>query len=278
MNSLFNHWEKSDQNVMQYICNDVINTELDIKNKKESNDFCGVIIDGRDRNWNTIEDYCAIKSFKLFSEYNYPIFVFLHNNANFLNNEFSLLDSWRLNLIEISQLNSLDKYTNFMIKELFFRIPEKFENILIFQSDSGLIKSGWEKFILDNKIDLIGAHFQHQPSVEVLYNNQWQNILNFRTQFCNGGFTFRKASLCRKVSKEFGFLNHREFSAPNNKKCQEDLWFSYFLYGIGLAKIPTLEQACFFSRDPIDLNTYLNKKSYGFHRPVGINKFLCTQH
>lgn len=278
MNSLFNHWEKSDQNVMQYICNDVINTELDIKNKKESDDFCGIIVDGRDRNWNTIEDYCTIKSFKLFSERNYPVFVFLHNNVGFLNNEFSLLDQWRITLIEIPKLNNLFEYSKFCIKELYFRIPEEFENILTFQSDGFLYKNGWEKFVLNNNFDLIGSHWFHNASIMFKEDGKYFDFPFQPTNVGNGAFSFRKASKMRKISNMFSKLDLIEKGNPDFKPPLEDLFYFYFGYGSGICKKPTLEQACFFSRDPLDEKTYNKKKSFGFHRPVDENFFCCRVH
>ena len=54
----------------------------------------------------------------------------------------------------------------------------------------------------------------------------------------------------RKISNIFGKLDLIEKGNPDFKPPLEDLFYFYLGYGSGICKKPTLEQACFFSRDP----------------------------
>lgn len=278
MKNLFNHWKLKDQNVMIKICSDVLIADLEIK--PVSNDFCFIFIEGRNRKINYLQDFAAFRSTKIYSEYNYPIFCFVKNIKKFLNNRTDLIKKWNINIIQIDKLKNLDEYSNFCIKELYFILNKKYENIVTIQSDGFFIKNGWEKFILDNNFDYIGSHWQHIAGINILENKpkKLQNKLdNFFTQVGNGAFSYRKASKMRKISKTFSKYNLIERNAPNNKKPPEDLFFSLgFMEGI--CKLPTLKNCCEWSKDPITLDMYEKKASFGFHHPVEFNQYCCNLH
>ncbi len=276
MNSLFNHWEKSDWNVMQYICKDILNQELDIESKKKSEEILFIYLDGRLRSYNFLEDWAAFKSTKLYSEYNYQTWAFLNENViDFLDKK--TIKDYRITFIPIKPLNSLTEYSKFIVNNLYNLIPNNFKYLCFYQSDGFLMRCGWEKYCIDNDFAFIGAHFQHNPAIEIVNNGKWENILNFYTYGFNGGFSFRKLNIMKKFSELYGNLEQREMFTEN-KWPQEDLQTGYWVYGTEMAKMPTKNQACIFSKDPCSLNMIKNRASFGFHRCVDKNKYLCTEH
>jgi hypothetical protein len=82
MNFINKNKNQEDLEILGKICFDTLTSNLDIK--QQSDNFCGIYFEGRDREINCIEDFSVIHSFKNFSEYNYPIFVFSPNSNNLL--------------------------------------------------------------------------------------------------------------------------------------------------------------------------------------------------
>ncbi len=261
MNLLYNQKPIEDKFLIYHIGTPIINAELDIENKTKSDEFCGVFVEGRNREVNCFEDFMTLKSFKLYSEYNYPIFVFLNNSKNFLNNNHWLINKWRINVIKIPEITNLQDFSRFCIQQLFFKIPNYIENVLTLQPDGLLLKSGWEKYIKDNNFDLIGAHWQHRTTLEVKTNNGWQRMLFNPVYGCNCGFSFRKAPKMRLISTKFNNYTLRQI---NDDNLSEDSYFSYLGFGSGLCKLPTLKECDQFSKDPITLDIYNDKNNLPF--------------
>lgn len=268
MELLYKNRSKEDQNFIKYVCLDILSTPC--KEKSRSNFFGGIFIDGRNREINCFEDYACFHSFATFSEYSYPIFAFVNNTNNFLDNNSFLIDKYNIKIIKINELNSLETYSTFCIKELYFNIPQEIEHIITLQPDAMIIKNGYESYLLNKNFVYVGAPWLHSPAIEYLDKDDiWRPFLN-PTIIGNGGMSYRKASFCRWASQNFGNLILRESFAENNKKPQEDLFYSVIANAIN-HQMPTIEEAKIFSIDPLDKIDYNNKISYGFHYFSAIN-------
>ena len=215
LNSCHSNRQFDDQVILGKICFDVLNQ--DIIKKPHSDEFCGVFVDGRDRDIRSYEDYAAFKSFKLFSDKDYPILAFINKNVlasdRFLDKQ-TISDS-RIFCFPIEPLNSLDEYTSFCVKRLYNLIPNDFQRGLFFQPDGFLIKSGWESFIKEGNYEFLGAKWIHSPSVETFVGGRWVNTLNFATRACNGGFSYRYIPRFKAVSEKYGNLKMREAGTEN---------------------------------------------------------------
>lgn len=255
--------------VLGKICFDVISQDVPIK--KDSDEFCGVYFEGRNRELNCIEDFAVVKSFKIHSEYNYPFLVVCHNFNNFLNNHPEI-KNWRIKHIQIPEINSHEGYSKFFIKDIFNYIPEEYKKAIFHHPDGFLIKAGWEKFVKDADHDFLGAKWLHSPSVELFTGGKWINTLNFRTRGCNGGFSYRYIPRFRAISRKYGDLKLREVGTED-KFPAEDLFYGYHIFGEAYPNIPSLEIFDKFCLDPIELDEYNNKVSFGFHYPKRVNEW-----
>lgn len=261
MKSLYENRSIEDKYLINLVCNNILREKLDIDNKEKSNEFCGVFIEGRNREINYLEDFAALKSFKLFSQFNYPIFLFINNDSNLLEGNHWLIDKWRINVIKIPEITNLQDFSKFCIKELYFKLPNWAENLLMLQPDGLLLKSGWEKYVKDNDFSLIGAHWQHYTSLQVKTDAGWQRMIFNPVYGCNCGLSFRKASKMRLISTKFDKYTLRQI---NDDNLSEDSYFSYLGFGSGLCKLPTLKECDQFSKDPITLEVYNDKSNLPF--------------
>lgn len=267
MEILYKNRNKEDQDFITYVCNDILSIKSPLKNK--NNLFAGIFVDGRDRCINSLEDYACFHSFNTFSEYSYPIYAFVHNTQNFLNNDLELIDKYNIKINKIEKLNSLEEYSTFYIKNVYFNIPKEIEHTITLQPDAMLIKSGYEEYLLNHNFIYVGSPWLHMPAMEIYHENTWKQFLN-PVRIGNGGFSYRKTSFCRWACQNFNNFIFREKFAENNKKPQEDLFFSVIAnYFEG--NIPTIEEASKFSIDPLDKIDYNNKTSFGFHYFSSIN-------
>lgn len=268
MNFLIN---KNEDNtlLLRKICIDTLC--LDIMNKTQSDLFCGIYIDGRNREINAVEDEAAYKSFKIFSQYDYPYFILSPNKNNIFNNKYQ---NHRIFHIEIPELNSHELYSEFLKQKIWHYIPNNLEKLLFLQSDGFLIKEGWENFILDKKLDYIGSAWCHSPRIEIFHEGQWKLVNLPAIQCGNGGFSFRNRSTCQEISKNFSHFIMREYGRTDDRPPPEDLFYSHLINGtIKDAKVATLKECMKFSLDPITLEEYNKKASFGFHHPKKINEF-----
>jgi hypothetical protein len=262
---------EEDSLLLRKICLDTLC--LDLIEKKQSDLFCGFYIEGRNREINTVEDESAFRSFKIFSECNYPYFILSPNGDNIFNNNPEYKNS-RIHHVRIPELNSHDSYSQFMIKHCWEFIPKEFNNILFFHPDGFLIKEGWEHFVLDNRIDYIGGAWCHTPRIEAFHEGQWKLINLPAIQCGNGGFSFRRRSACEEISKNFSNLIMREYGRDDNRPPPEDLFYSHLINGtIKGSRVANLQQCMKFSLDPITKDEYNRKRSFGFHSPKKVNEF-----
>lgn len=253
--------------LLRKICSDTLRLEL---NKlTPSDEFCGIYIDGRNREINFAEDFAALHSFKFFSEYDYPFLVLSPNSNNLFNKDPKYN---RVHHIKIPECDSHTAYSDFLIKNIWEYVPKNFEKLLFMQSDGFLIKKGWEQFILNCGVDYIGSAWCHTPGIEIFKEGEWKEMIFPRVQCGNGGFSFRKRSACEKVSEIFSNLQLRELERRDNKAPLEDLFYSYFINGV-FGRTANLQQCMKFSVDPITPSEYEEKISFGFHHPKNNNEF-----
>ena len=88
--------------------------------------YCNTLIN---KEYNEYCSLCFIHSFYVFSEYSYPIYVFINNTKNFLNNREDLIKKYNIIINQIPAL-SHDEYSDFCIKKLYFLIPENIKHII----------------------------------------------------------------------------------------------------------------------------------------------------
>lgn len=262
--------------ILGKICFDILSTEFSKDNlftcqKPPSDDFCGIYYEGRNRQINSIEDFAVIKSFKLYSEYNYPMLVFCNNDSNFLGGKIDTITN-RITIIKVPEANTHDEYSQFFIRDLFNLIPDRYENLLFHHPDGFLIKSGWERYVTGGKFDYIGSPWLHSPSIDAVVNGEWMDIKLPPVTVGNGGFSFRKRSSCLNISIMYSNYRLRERFRDDNRPPPEDLFYSFFLNGNGY-KVANIAEAKNFSIDPITLEEYNRKISFGFHCPKHINEW-----
>jgi len=99
MELLYKNRSEQDQAFIKYVCSNILSQKSKDKNKNET--FAGIFIDGRNREINSLEDYACFHSFYTFSEYAYPIYAFVNNTSNFLNNNNELIDKYNIKIIKI---------------------------------------------------------------------------------------------------------------------------------------------------------------------------------
>jgi hypothetical protein len=268
MNLLYSNRSPEDQEFIKRVCYDIINTQ--IEGKEDSDEFVGIFVDGRNREINTLEDMACLHSFKCFSKHNYPIFCFVNNKNNFLEEIASqgwTPSLWRINIIEIPQINSLEEYTEFCINKLYFLLPDYVEKVLTLQPDGMLLQAGWEEFINSSECDWLSSHWRHYAQIDWKVDDKWC-IFTKKTPIGNGGFSFRKKSAMLELSKAFGssLQSLREYGRDDNRIPMEDLFYCGIMNTFPCFKMPTLKQCDLFSCDPLTPKIYNSpNKPFGFH-------------
>ncbi len=259
--------------VLNKICCDILATDLSKDsllycNKEFSNDFHFIYVEGRFRTINTLEDWAAIKSAKLFSEYNYPVICFVNNDNKFLDNNYDIIKNWRIDIRKIKELNSLEEYTNFCINDLYFSLPEDAEKIITIQPDAALVKNGWENYIDSNNFDCLFPHWRHMASIIFKENDNWFRFNANPVNIGNGAMSFRKASIMREISKRFGKMKLAELGRDDFRIPMEDLFFNFFGQNYGyFKKFPTLKDCDLWAKDPYTLEEYKENNCFGMHYP-----------
>ena len=256
---LYSFRNLKDQNFIINVCKTILS--LQIYEKPNDDSFCAIMVEGRLRKLDTLEYLTSIWSFKTFSKFNYPVFVFCNTNIDCLGGDWTWIKENRIELIQIEPLNSLEEYTKFCIEKLYYLIPTHIDNIITIQPDGMLLKEGFEDWIINNEFDLIGSHWSHKTSLT-------SNGYHFpypMVQGCNLGFSFRKAAKMREISNIFKEMkNLRQFGDTN---CPEDVFYSYLGYGSKICKLPTLKECDVWAKDPLTIDIWNDKKNlpFGFH-------------
>jgi Protein of unknown function (DUF5672) len=271
LNSCHHHKTLENQSALLRICGEILTTPL--AKKPQSNEFCAVFVDGRDREINCCEDYAAFYSFNIASQCNYPIFAFVANTENFLHNNQSLINDLRINVIKINPLKNLNEYSYFVINNVFYHLGVCKYAITIQPDGFFTGKQGWEDYALSTKVPFLGARWLHHAFViGKTQDNQWARFSNKSTCFCNGAFSFRDIDVMKNIASTYSHLTLAEYGDPNNTYPKEDLFFGHFLYNVENFTPPTIEQCNKFSLDPIDIQEFTNKESFGFHYPKIVNE------
>ena len=261
MKSLYESRPEEDKVLIRDVCNYILNQPL--KQKPPSNDFAAIYVDGRDRDFKTREDYACIYSFKTFSKFDYPVFIFTQFPERWEWQGFT-----RVFINKTEPINSLEEYSEFC-KKLYFLLPSYIENVITIQPDGMLLKHGYEEFIQSQNVDWLSSHWKHFARVEIKLD--FDNIaLTSPTAVGNGGFSYRKVSKMREISSRFGGLSLKECGRDDNRPPMEDLFYCAFMNSFSQYKMPSLEQCCQFSVDPLDrniFNLFLSGKRnlFGFH-------------
>jgi hypothetical protein len=259
--------------------NDLLNNiksdilKLNIPSRLKSNDFCGIIVEGR--NNAPFEDIdAAIHSFRAFSEYNYPVFLFVSRFIDFevinkLNNKYD-----NIFIHYINPLKNSFEYNQWMFNNCFRFIPSKFEKCLTIQNDGFLIKSGWEQFVSDKKFSFLGACWRSE-------NEALSNFAKLKAiKIGNGGFSYRfipDLLKCLDIIDEYGG-QHNFFRGQlidgklmqNNSWLAEDLMFCSIGFSYDIFNPVTIEDCNKFSLEPITFDLYKDinnpKRPFGFHK------------
>ncbi len=260
---LYTNRSPEDKSFIREVCNDIIKEP--IAGKPESSEFCGIYVDGRLRDVNCLEDYSSLYSFKRFSTYNYPIYVFLANPDNFLNNNYDLIKKWRINIVKIDPIKDLEGYTNFCVKELYNLLPNNIRWGVTLQADAMILKNNWEMEIIKNNFTYVGSPWKHAPSIEYQdIKGNWHDF-SYPVRMGNGGFSVRDIKFFKDKFNEYKNWKLREKFAPNDKIPPEDLLASVLATHLN-GNVPTVEQANSFCCDPLTKEMWDNKThKFGFH-------------
>ncbi len=228
--------------------------------KQNNDDFSGVLLVGEENAYFQ-QVMVALDSFKMFSKFNYPVYLYINRNLvkSWGSLLFEISERYRLNVTEIDPITNKNDVNIFKIEFMTFDIPA--ENTLHFELDGFLIKSGWEDYVID--FDYIGAPFYECKQYSLL-NSSESKLLPVG----NGGFSFRKMSKMKEVMSRAANLSRWATHAGKRSYIPEDLFFSTVGFGYDIFKPVTIEQAKKFSLEPINAEQYRNKESFGFHKTI----------
>src|SRR5579864_2387194 len=252
MKLLYNNRNDSDKSLIYHICTDLHWERLDLDAKLITDEWAYVFVEGRpDIEINYLEHFSCFKACKLYAEYNTPIYCFVNNTKNFLNNNKWLIDKWKIHVIEIQPITTHKAFSDFCIHELYFKLPSNIKHVITVSADSWPLRSGFEQWILDNKYSIIGPALRHLPALDVKTTQGWQPMLFNVPIGINGGFSYRNASLMRLIPEKFKNYKFKERFSADFERVNEDLYYFYLAVGSGLAKCPTIEDCNYFGRDPL---------------------------
>lgn len=237
----------------------VLGEQTPLCERPKSDDFCGVYFHGRSTPFTLLEHEVPIRSFRYNSEYNFPIFLFCNVSAG--GELDALLEKYdNIHLIPIKPMHSMRDYNDFVIFEMWKHIP--INNTLTFHSDGWLINPGWERFITHHDFDYIGAPWCYPTGLAAPVfrdANQTKYQIKHRSVVGNGGFCFRKKDKCQEVVAAIDpqdlCWEYLDGFFP------DDVFFSYFGFGLGIFKRYDLELAYKWSAEPI-----ASLKTFGFHK------------
>jgi len=254
-----------DRSLLNKIKQSYMDTPLVKKTKDEA--FAGVYLHSNSL-FKKEDHEPSIRSFRLFSQYEYPLYLLLSLDAITEDVEYIRANYGDVRVIVIPRLNNIFEFNNFSINSLLYLINPKHNQLFYFQEDSGFVKEGFEE--LTSGYSWIGAPWK-EP-IKVI-----ENTFNFHPiQIGNGGHNFRRRDKCLKV---LDFVNQNggqnrivkgikidDKLIHTNSFLAEDAFFCYFGFGGGFFEPIMLERARKFSLEPITYKEFLDKKSCGFHR------------
>jgi hypothetical protein len=251
---------------LNIIRKEILSISLD--DKPKSDEFCGVILHSNSP-FKLSEYAAAFHSFLVCSSYCYPVYFFISNDA--INEEFLSFISCHSNIhvIAIERLSDIFQYNSFVLEKLFYLLPNKSENLLMFQNDGFLISPEWEDYC--SNYDYLGAPWRKSVKID-------EDIFYLENTYVgNGGFSFRKKSKMIQVLEKLeryggrnkiikGLYLDDKRVVTEGKYVVEDAIFSYFGFGLGIFKPVTINESQRFSVEPIKLESFYKRENYGFHK------------
>lgn len=197
----------------------------------------------------------VIKNIAHFTKYYPIIWCNSEENKDFLNEEFS-----KVQRLKISEGNmTIQQYNDLLTSADFWENFKDYERVLIFQTDTCMMKEGIEEFL---DYDLIGA-----PWID-----GWSKRIYPVNLICgNGGFTIRNPKLMIKICKN---------PNPIYNKVPEDYFFSAHVYDLTKVikniKVPnSIEEASRFCSETImNENSLAMHAAYKFHSLGSMKKLL----
>ena len=258
-----------DYQKLQLIKDDVL--RLPVEQKKYSDEFAGVYLHSNSP-FKLEEHQAPIHAFRAFSEYCYPIYLFISLDAITPDVEKIIELYSPIKVVSIVRLKDIYEFNNFCINNLLYLIDSKHDRLLVQQSDGFLIKKGWEEKCYG--YSWLGSSWKDE--IKVI-----ENTFNYPAlQVGNGGFGYRSKSKCLKVLdlvNKYGGqqkivkglqINENPPRQQNGWFLAEDLFYCYFGFGAGIFDPVSLDYANSFAKEPITLIEYNRdiKPCYGFHR------------
>lgn len=228
--------------------------------KPTSDEFCGLYFHGHARPFTLAEHDIPIRTFRYFSQYSYPIYLF-YNEAAGGEIEELLRRYDNIVVVPIKVMRSIRDYDVFVIYEMFEKIS--INNTLTFHWDGYLLNPGWEAYVLEHDFDYIGAPWcRHAGEDGNLYlpGQETRHPIRRRTAVGNGGFCFRKRDKCREVAAvvDRRALNWRY---SNGLNLPDDVFFSYFGFGLEIFRPYDVSLAYRWALEPMG-----SWETFGFHR------------
>lgn len=127
------------------------------------------------------------------------------------------------------------------------------KKVLVVQDDGMLLRPGVEDFL---SYDYVGAPWADAPE-----NQSIKDAFGGRNYLVgNGGFSVRSVDAMLRICKAHKHDKYHTFY-HNINRIPEDVWFVEHLLEDNTSKLPTVEQASYFSVEQV-----LNSKSIGFHK------------
>lgn len=239
--------------------------------KEKSNDFCGFYFHGRTTPFTLEEHDIPIRTFRCFSRFSYPLYLF-YNVSSGGEIEELLRRYDNIIVVPINPMHSINDYDDFVINNMFHHT--EINNTLTFHSDGFLINPGWEEFVLDHNFDYIGAPWcNHAGRDGELFKSGCSQFyqIDKLTAVGNGGFCFRKRDKClevvSKVDREHLNWQYVDGHLP------DDVFFSYFGFGLGVFDSFDVELAFQWAGEPIS-----SWNTFGFHRTQTlINRIIAKK-
>lgn len=252
-----------DKGLLEKIKKEVLSVPFEAKQK--SRDFAGFYVHSN-KPFSLEEHEAAIHSFFVFSNYCYPLYLFISLESITDDLKF-LLQKYPLKINIIPKLNSIYEYSDFLAYQIPFLLEE--EHLIHIHPDGFLIKSGWENETLG--YGWLGAKWKYP--VRVI-----ENTFNFGCIQTGNGIGYRSRSKIIQVLNElekFGGQHNIVKGIEINGELRnvgsflaEDLLFCYFGFGMGIFKPVDLNWIDSFAIEPIEWKDYNQsiKPCYFFHR------------